>query len=291
MKTRTASKVLAALASLAAFPGCGDAPTMAMAVIPAPAPVPVAVAAPAPAAAPAVVPVVAAAPVAPPLADYDPATATCTIVVKSTLKGDAPAMRALKFDADPKCMEQHKEPVKNQGVIAKDGKLVNVIAYVSKGHEGKSYATPTAPAVLDQKGCMYVPHVFTVMVNQPISIKNSDPTMHNIHAMPEKGSEEFNQSQPAGAAELTQKFAKEEVAVKVKCDVHGWMEAYAGVFAHPFHAVTGEEGVAKFKVPPGEYEISAWHESSKLGKPAAQKVTVAKDETKELEFVFEGKAK
>jgi hypothetical protein len=283
MKTRKASKVLAALTALAALPGCGDAPTMTIAAIPAPAPAPV-VAAVAPA-------VVAAAPVAPPLADYDPATATATLVVKATLNGEAPKMRPLKFDADPKCMEQHKDPVNNQGVMAKDGKLANVIAYVSKGYEGKTYATPKDAFVLDQHGCMYQPHVFTLMVNQPISIKNSDPTMHNIHAMPEKGSEEFNQSQPAGAANLTQKFAKEEVAVKVKCDVHGWMEAWAGVFAHPFHAVTGEDGSTKIKLPPGEYEISVWHESTKLGKPASQKVTVAKDETKEITFVFEGKPK
>ena len=67
------------------------------------------------------------------------------------------------------------------------------------------------------------------------------------------------------------------------------MLSWAGVFAHPFHGVTGVDGSVSIKVPAGEYEIGAWHEYEKFGKPAAQKVTVAAGETKEIEFVFEAR--
>ena len=133
---------------------------------------------------------------------------------------------------------------------------------------------------------MYLPHVLTVMVNQPITIRNSDPCLHNIHAVP-KVNDEINKSQLKGAKDLTERFTREEVAVKMKCDIHGWMGAWAGVFAHPFHGVTGADGSLSIRVPPGEYEVSGWHEYGKFDRPAAQKVTVADGETKEIEFVFE----
>ena len=37
-------------------------------------------------------------------------------------------------------------------------------------------------------------------------------------------------------------FTAPEVMVPFKCDVHGWMNAYAGVLEHPFFAVTAEDG-------------------------------------------------
>jgi len=277
--------------------GCGeDTPAVASTAPVAPPAAPV-VAAPAPAPiVPAVAPVVVlvvASVVALAVPDgpaYDPKTATCTLTFKVKAKGTLPRMRPIKFDADPKCGAAHKDEVPNQTVVAgKEGQLANVIVWVSKGCEKATYATPTEAALIDQNGCMYVPHVLTVMVNQPITIKSSDPTMHNIHAMPKDG-EEFNKSQQPGAGDLTTKFTKEEVAVKVKCDVHSWMGARIGVFAHPFHGVTGADGTVSIKVPPGEYEVSAWHEYEKWSvKPEAQKVKVAGTETKEVEFSFEVK--
>jgi hypothetical protein len=221
---------------------------------------------------------------------YDPATATAVLRVRATVEGKIPAMRAIPFDSSDVCKAAHTTTVYKQSIECVDGKLANVIAWVSKGAEGKTYATPAEPMVLDQKGCMYVPHVFTAQVNQPIVIRNSDPTMHNIHAVQEgMGNEEFNHSQPKGAADMTERFAKPEVGVKIKCDVHGWMEAYAGVLPHPFHGVTDGTGSTEWKVPPGDYEISAWQESDKLAPPEPVKVTVGKGETKEIGFVFKVK--
>lgn len=217
---------------------------------------------------------------------YDASKATGTLNVSCLLPGEAPKMRPVKFDADPKCGEAHKEAVLEESVVAAGGKLANVIVYVSKGAEKWSYKAPAGAVELDQVGCMYTPHVFTCMVNQPITIKNSDPVMHNVHAMP-KNSDEFNRSQIAGSKDLSEKFSKPEVGVRIKCDVHGWMASFAGVFSHPFHAVSGADGMASIKLPAGDYEISVWHE--KLSAPAVQKVTVGDGETKSLEFTFAAK--
>ena len=69
-------------------------------------------------------------------------------------------------------------------------------------------------------------------VDQPLEIVNSDPTLHNIHAMP-KANSEFNNGQPIQGMKMTHTFDKKEVMVPFKCDVHGWMNAYVGVLDHP----------------------------------------------------------
>lgn len=222
---------------------------------------------------------------------YDPAAATATIAVRTALKGTPPVLRPLPLSGDKDCVALHgSAKVLEETVVANGGRLSNVIVWVSKATDRWTFPVPTTPVVLDQKGCMYAPHVFTLGVNQPLTIRTSDPLTHNIHAKPAVN-DEFNHSQLKGAADMTEKFAKPELAVPISCDIHGWMKAWAGVFDHPFHGVTGEDGTVKIKLPPGEYEISAWHEYKKFAACAAQKVTVAAGETKEIEFVFEAKAK
>ena len=125
--------------------------------------------------------------------------------------------------------------------------------------------------------------MFGVRVGQPLEIVNSDPTLHNIHAMP-KANQEFNNGQPIQGMKMTHTFTAKEVMVPFKCDVHGWMNAYVGVLDHPYFAVTGADGTFKLKgLPPGTYTIEAWHE--KLG-ATTQSVTLGAKETKEVTFTF-----
>ena len=243
-----------------------------------PASAPVATTPPAPAVeAPAAVP---AAPM-----PFDPALATATLLVRAHLKGEPPRMRPIKFDQDAECAKLHTEPVLEETVVCDGGRLANVIAFVSRGSERWAFAAPKEPALLDQRGCIYVPHVLTVMTDQPLAVRNSDPTMHNVHVT--KGvNEDRNHCMLFRARDLTFSFAKPELAVKFKCDVHGWMNARVGVFPHPFHGVTGRDGRIALRVPPGDYEVSVWHEYEKFTKPAPRTVTVADDATAEVEFEF-----
>ena len=90
-------------------------------------------------------------------------------------------------------------------------------------------------------------------------------------------------TQPHGIP-LEQTFAREEIAIPVKCNVHPWMRGYIAVFKHPFFAVTGKDGSFDLKdLPPGTYTISAWH--GKLG-TQSQKVTVSAGQSQKLDFVF-----
>ena len=114
--------------------------------------------------------------------------------------------------------------------------------------------------VLDQRGCKYHPHVFGVQVGQPVTILNSDPTLHNVHAVP-KANTEFNFGQSSKGMKTTRIFDKPEVMVPFRCDVHGWMAAYGGVVSHPFFAVSKADGSFEIKgLPAGTYTIEVWHE-------------------------------
>jgi hypothetical protein len=189
------------------------------------------------------------------------------------------------MSADPYCASHEQDTKTQEVVVNANGTLSNVIVYLKSGFEGMRFATPKEPVVIDQRNCRYDPHVFTLMVHQPLIIKNNDATLHNIHIWT-MTNPPFNVGQPIRNMQATTTFDKPEMPVAIRCDVHKWMNAFMDVFNHPFHTVTHEEGTFELKVPPGKYEIAAWQE--KLGEQT-QEVTVGAHETKTVGFVFREK--
>lgn len=201
-----------------------------------------------------------------------------------TLEGAPPPNEPIRMNADPVCVKETKgEQRQETFAVGAGGALANVFVYVKDGLDGYVHDPPAGVATLDQKGCRYVPHVFGVRVGQQLDIVNSDPTLHNIHAQP-SANQEFNVGQPVQGMKTTRTFTAPEVMVPFKCDVHGWMNAYAGVLDHPYFAVTGLDGRFELKsLPPGTYTVEAWHE--RLG-VATEQVTLGPNETKAVTFSF-----
>tara|TARA_Y100000294_G_scaffold148710_1_gene145197 strand:- start:478 stop:1188 length:711 start_codon:yes stop_codon:yes gene_type:complete len=195
---------------------------------------------------------------------------------KITFDGKAPKMKSLRMDADPVCVANNEvAPRKEWLILDENNGLKNVLVFVKESPSGGSLEGDLnlveKHAVIDQKGCVYVPHVLGVMVGQKLDILNSDGTLHNIHALP-KVNKEFNKAMPRSKKQMTVQFDKSEAPFKVKCDVHPWMGAFIGVFDHPYFAVTGDDGSYVISgLEPGDYVIEAWHE--KLGSQTAN-VTV-----------------
>src|SRR5258707_15647736 len=206
--------------------------------------------------------------------------------------GARPEPKKIDTSADAACTAKSPNLTTEDWVV-KDGKLANTYVYIKSGTlaDGTkaadyTFPTPSTPATLDQNGCHYKPHVLGVMVNQPITITNSDPTTPNIHFTP-KNNPDWNQSQVNGAAPMTHKLAVAEVLVPVKCNQHPWMKSYVGVTKHPFFAVTGEDGSFTLKgVPPGKYTVVAWHEGGASGTQKPMEVTVPAKGTATADFSF-----
>ena len=224
----------------------------------------------------------ASAPAAP-AAAIDPATAA-TITGTVKLDGPAPKEAKLKTDSDPYCAKAHSgAPLEaEEVVVGKDGALANVVVYIKTGLENRTFPTPTETVELNQQGCQYKPHVIAVMAGQAINVVNSDQTTHNIHPTP-TNNRDWNKSQGPGAAPITDSFAREEIAIPVKCNVHSWMKSYIAVMKNPYFKVTSADGSFEIKnLPPGDYTIVAWRE--KYG-ATEQKVTVGPKESKKVDFV------
>jgi hypothetical protein len=223
---------------------------------------------------------------APPAATVDDATAA-TLTGKVNFAGAKPVEKSIDMSANPACARAHAgAPQKSEEVVVNgNGTLKNVFVWVKAGLPDKQWPIPSTPVELVQKGCMYGPHVIGVMANQDIKITNDDPTNHNIHPLP-KINQEWNQSQPPKGDSLVKKFAREEVMIPVKCNVHPWMRSYIGVVNSPFFAVTGDDGTFTIKgLPPGKYTIEAWQE--KYGTKDVD-VTVGAKESKAVDFDFQG---
>ena len=200
------------------------------------------------------------------------------------LDGKAPKREPLNMKADPFCAKQ-QSGLDEEVVVASGGGLKNVVVRIAKG-VSKPPAAPTDPAVIDQNGCMYRPRVVVAQAGQPVEIRNSDQTLHNVHTY--KGPATlFNVAQVQGMPAIKKKFPTVGDVIKFKCDVHPWMTGYVLVTDNKFHAVTGDDGSFDIKdVPPGKYTIEAWHE--KLG-TKTQEVTVAADKPVELKLEFAAK--
>lgn len=218
-----------------------------------------------------------------PTATVDPATAgDITGTVK--FEGTPPKLRPIDMSAEPECIKANPKPVYPPEVVTGDhDALAYVVVYVKSGLGNYNYPAPTQTAVLDQKNCMYAPHVIALMVNQPFEVVNSDPTMHNVHPMP-KHNRQWSSSQPAGSAPFKFTFQRPEFAIPVLCNVHQWMRAYAFVFDNPYFAVTSTDGTFDLKdLPPGTYTIEAWQEQYKT---LDQTVMLGPHESKSISFTY-----
>jgi plastocyanin len=198
-------------------------------------------------------------------------------------KGEVPTRVLLPTDKDPQCAKSKEKIGTYNYIVNNNETLRNVLVSIDHDFDQK-FESPSDPVILDQFGCEYNPHVFGMMSGQVLEIRNSDDTLHNIHALAQKNPA-FNVSQPKKNMTKTVDNLKREETFKVKCDVHPWMGCYIGVFDHPFFDVTGKDGDFTLKdVPAGTYKVKAFHEEEG---EQSQEITVVAGEEATVEFTFE----
>jgi plastocyanin len=202
-----------------------------------------------------------------------------------TLKGTPPAEKDIvPLKDDPNCGKLHSTMPKTRFYVTGAGGGLADVVVMLKGAAGKG-SPSTTPALLDQKGCEYSPYVMAVQAGQKILVKNSDPVLHNVHAVPQvPGNNEKNQAQAPGGPDLTFTFDKPENFLKMQCDVHNWMFAYVTVADSPYFAVTDKDGKFTIKnVPDGKYTIVAMHrKAAPASSPVTEEVDVKGNVTKDF---------
>ena len=209
-----------------------------------------------------------------------------SVDVKIEFSGTVPPPK--KISATPECIAQSGKPLMTDYLVVKNGKLQNAFVWISKGMEGKTFPLPSDEVVVDQRECSYQPHVVGVRVGQPLAFLNSDAFLHNIHSMANEN-DRFNLSLANKNQKLVRTLKKPEIMLKAKCDIHPWMGGYIGVMEHPYFGVSDEKGEVRIaQIPPGEYELSVWHET--LG-TQTQKFEIKAKSNSKLDFKFSESAK
>lgn len=218
-----------------------------------------------------------------------------TVAGVAVFEGERPERSPIQFvEKEGKlseCHSLHEEGLLNENLmINDDGAIANVFVYVSSGLRRRRYYSPFSDeaVVLNQAGCMFRPRVLGIMARQKLTLKNSDPLLHNVRALSFRN-RPFNIAQPAKSPDRETSFRSHELAIMIQCDLHPWMIAHVFVMSHPFFAVTGESG--RFDIPGlprGDYTLTAWHEE--LGKETT-KIRVTDTQLPDIKFTFKLKEK
>ena len=214
---------------------------------------------------------------------FDPATAG-NVMGTITLEGTPPAAEPIRMNSDPVCaMESPNSETEYFLVGDTGGSWQRLRVCQGRARRPDFPRSHRRDRVTAGRVSVCSHTCLAFRVGQTLSIVNSDPTLHNIHATP-ASNEEFNTGQPIEGMVYERMFDTPEVMVPFQCDVHGWMNAYVGVLDHPYFGVTGADGAFDLSgLPPGDYVVEAWHE--KLG-TQTQNVTVGEGATAELSFTF-----
>ena len=177
-----------------------------------------------------------------------------------SVAGDVPERFPLGARKVTDC--QHHPDVEHLSdiLIAEDGKLCFAYIALESGFDALDIPPPPSePVLLDQRGCIYTPHVLGAQVGQLIQVSNSDPATHNVNVKT-KRNRGLNVSMAKGQAPVEYRPRRVDT-ILFKCDVHPWMFANVHVCEHPWFAVSDVGGQFSIGgIPPGEYVLRIDHE-------------------------------
>lgn len=191
---------------------------------------------------------------------------TATLKLKFVLDGKAPTPAKIDGSKDAFCAKQ--ELYSETLVVDKDGGIRDMLLYV----DGKKTELSDVPAadlkasiVLDNKNCVFIPHVLVVRPSQVVTVKNSDDTGHNAN-FNFFNNEPVNFLIPAQSSkDLTTIKTDEPAPIPVECNIHPWMKAHLLVVDHPYHAISDASGAIEITgLPVGKVTFKVWHEESKI---------------------------
>lgn len=166
-------------------------------------------------------------------------------------------------------------------VVSLAGGLANVAVELEGVPSPESPAL--TPARLDQVNCTFIPHVQTLTAGSTLTIGNSDPVIHNIHARARQRTI-FNLAMPLQGITVRRRLDEAGV-ITLRCDSgHTWMSAFLVVVPHPFHATSDADGRFAIRdLPAGSFKLRAWHEL--LG-VIEQDVTIGEGRASEVELTY-----
>ncbi|MDA2938427.1 carboxypeptidase regulatory-like domain-containing protein [Acidobacteria bacterium AH-259-A15] len=143
-------------------------------------------------------------------------------------------------------------------IISKENKgIKNVIVALNGVLLPEDYQPQSSQLILDNRDCQFQPHIAVLTTGSSIEAINSDPIFHSVHFY---GFLNRNLALGPNQSKVVRNVRRRGYYI-IKCDVHGWMQAFIRVDEHPFHSVSDADGRFRIEnIPPGSYTLEAWHE-------------------------------
>lgn len=159
------------------------------------------------------------------------------------------------------CGEGHRTP--DPVNLSSDMGLENAVVLIKDITRGKAWPRNDGFEIVQEK-CAFRPYLQIAPKSFELRIVNKDPLLHNIHVYEQIGRARrtiFNIAQPQADQVDRQSIAVARGhIVEIHCDAHNWMSAWIVTADHPYVVVTDRSGRFSIgDVPPGGYEIAAWH--------------------------------
>ena len=183
-----------------------------------------------------------------------------TIVGTVSFVGTPPPPKVVLVGTDPEVCGTEAR-LSRALIVDDNGGVRDTVVNLGEIESGKPW--PRREYLLRQSDCRFDPHILLIPEGEDLHLVNTDRILHIVRSVARDSV--FNVGQPRFVVQyLVENFAKQianRKAVRLVCDLHGWMEAYAVIQKHPYYAVTGLDGSFRIEdVPPGEYELELWHQ-------------------------------
>jgi hypothetical protein len=182
--------------------------------------------------------------------------------IRGTVKWPGPLPRLVpsEINKDPEVCDPQGQKRRDleRLIVGPNAGVANTVVYLRNVTRGKAMDLPEPRRALNQKNCRYEPHILLVPLASDLQVKSSDPTLHTVHM---SGAADYNLPFTS-KGQVAQRTMNREGEVNLRCNAgHVWMNAEMIVAPHPYYAVTDQDGNFEItQVPPGDYEIVAWHE-------------------------------
>jgi hypothetical protein len=174
--------------------------------------------------------------------------------------GPEPHLSRFPITKDPQICDPDSQKTRDleRLEIGAHGGVANTVVFIKEIPKGKTFDLSPARRFLDQHFCRYEPHILLVPQHGTLAMKSSDATLHTIQM---DGAATYNLPFPF-PNQIISRDMNTPGLVNLKCNGgHVWMNAEVFVVPHPYYAVTDMDGQFTLTdVPPGDYEIVAWHE-------------------------------
>ena len=145
--------------------------------------------------------------------------------------------------------------VGSPAALASESERRNVVIYL---RNAPSKAVSPVRLSIRQRNETFTPRVVAVTVGSEVDFPNDDPIYHNVFSLSRVRT--FNLGRYPRGDTRRVRFDRPGI-VKVFCEIHSHMSATVIVFDHPWFAMPDETGrFALDAVPPGDHEVTAWHE-------------------------------